>query len=133
MEDQKQRLHAGASKIRRWDTRVLRERGRRALGAVLRERAESYSEQKMTTSTDMNAETTPPESCGSQGRPVGNSGSVSGASPCSALREAIERDIKAIASIYPTAFGLYDEPLERLVGRLERTFLKQNGKGSAAE
>ena len=46
----------------------------------------------------------------------------------SALRDAIERDIKAIASIYPTAFDLYDEPLELLVGRLQRTFLKQNAQ-----
>ncbi len=39
----------------------------------------------MTTSTDMEAEPKPPQSCDSEGQshPLGDSGSVSGASPCS--------------------------------------------------
>ena len=37
------------------------------------------------------------------------------------LTDLIKRDIEAVASIYPTAFDLYDEPLARLAARIEKT------------
>jgi len=46
-----------------------------------------YTQREMTTSTDMEAEPKPPQSCDSEGQshPLGDSGSVSGASPCSPI------------------------------------------------
>lgn len=38
-----------------------------------------------------------------------------------ALVDAITRDVMNIASIYPTAFDLYDEPLDRLAHRIAET------------
>ena len=40
------------------------------------------------------------------------------------LVAAVKRDITAIASIYPTAFDLYDEPLARLAERVVTTIVK---------
>ncbi len=40
------------------------------------------------------------------------------------LIEGIKKDILNIACIYPTAFDLYDEPLERLAGRIATRFEK---------
>ena len=40
------------------------------------------------------------------------------------LEKRIKKDIKAIASIYPSAFDLYDEPLNRLAQRIESTVYK---------
>ncbi len=37
------------------------------------------------------------------------------------LVELIKADIKAVASIYPTAFNLYDEPMDRLARRICKT------------
>jgi hypothetical protein len=53
--------------------------------------------------------------------------------PCSAptdeLVYAVKRDIKSIASIYPSAFNLYDEPLDRLARRVIATIQQaQNGR-----
>jgi len=45
-----------------------------------------------------------------------------------ALREAVKKDIKNIASIYPTAFNLYEEPLDRLSWRIVST-VKEKEKG----
>lgn len=37
------------------------------------------------------------------------------------LCEKFRKDVKAIASIYTTVFSLYDDPLDRLCLRLEKT------------
>lgn len=37
------------------------------------------------------------------------------------LLQQIKKDINAVANIYPTAFKLYDEPLDRLASRILRT------------
>lgn len=50
----------------------------------------------------------------------------------SARREAlvakVKRDIRNVARIYPTAFNLYDEPLDRLARRVVATMEAQNDK-----
>ncbi len=38
--------------------------------------------------------------------------------PPRGLMIEIQREITKVASIYPTAFNLYDEPLQRLSGRI---------------
>lgn len=43
-----------------------------------------------------------------------------------ALVAAVKRDIKNVAHIYPTAFNLYDEPLDRLARRVVATMEAQN-------
>ena len=51
--------------------------------------------------------------------------------PSSELIEEVKKDIKAVASIYPTAFDLYDDPLERLAHRVCRTILRHNAGDDA--
>ena len=50
----------------------------------------------------------------------------SGESFCSADRkrlvELVKIDVRKIACIYPTAFNLYDEPLDRLALQIVATF-----------
>jgi len=48
-----------------------------------------------------------------------------------ALVAAVKRDIENIAHIYPTAFSLYDEPLDRLARRVVATMEAQNDPSSA--
>ena len=54
----------------------------------------------------------------------------SGGSDCYASREKlvelVKRDVRRIASIYPSAFDLYDEPLDRLARRIVHTFETHN-------
>lgn len=37
------------------------------------------------------------------------------------MTDRLRRDIENVASIYPTAFSLYDEPLDRLTARIAKT------------
>jgi len=45
------------------------------------------------------------------------------------LVELVKRDVRNIACIYPTAFDLYGEPLDRLARRVVRTFEQNNVEG----
>ena len=52
-----------------------------------------------------------------------------GSAPSDELVYAVKRDIERVARIYPSAFNLYDEPLDRLARRVIATVQAQNGGG----
>jgi Zn-dependent peptidase ImmA (M78 family) len=58
----------------------------------------------------------------------------SGSRDCyAAMVQDIKLAINAIASIYPTAFDLYDEPLDRLAHRLGHLFRDKYGDSFSVE
>ncbi len=77
----------------------------------------------MTTSTDMEAEPKPPQICDSEGQshPLGDSGSVSGASPCSADDEWSDLPPE-IAELFRNTPPMAQEQLDRLAEANRKIF-----------